>query len=66
MFDWLFRGIPKKNKINLHEVTTHFVLRDAAGNTLLTRVHKNTITNVGHAVANGPVSYTHLRPYNGC
>lgn len=55
MFNWL-KGNTPNEKIKLREITTTFILRDSNGKLLLKRVVKNTITNVGHAVANGLMS----------
>lgn len=42
--------------VKLREVTTYFTIRDSLGCIVETRKLKNTITNVGHAVANGLMS----------
>jgi hypothetical protein len=42
--------------VKLKTVTTTFILRDTSGKILDKRVLKNTITNVGHACANGLMS----------
>lgn len=46
----------KHEKVKLREITTHFVLKDKDGKVKLIKNLRNTITNVGHAVANGLMS----------
>ena len=54
---WAPLGISKSREVvKLREITTTFTLRDASGNVLDVRRVKNTITNVGHAVAAGLIS----------
>lgn len=55
LLNWL-KPKGRHSIIKLHEITTTFVVRDASGSTLTKRTYHNTITNVGHAVANGLMS----------
>lgn len=55
LVEW-FIGTPNREEIKLREANTHWVLRNSTGKVIREWYTHNTITNVGHAVANGLMS----------